>query len=182
MNELSRGTNQETFRTKTRKMNAMTKISLNDRIDRRGFARLLGGAAMAVTAGGVLLPREASAGIGWCRADPWVVINGVHLHVYPERDGAAANLCNGPIRLRFWVPKNASYQVLEADAGFGYGYDIQFQLTRKYSQNEYGIEMYVPASSDAMAVRLVCEPVDPTALITINTGVANSWFAVTTKI
>ena len=146
---------------------------------RRRALRLFAGAALA--AAPALRPaKEAAAARTWCRVDPCVVINGIHLQVYPERDAGQANTCSGPIRLVFAVPPGSKTAVLSQDAGFGYGYAIAFEETAKVGTGQYRVSMYVPAAT-AMSVQLVCDPVDPSAKTTVKGGDANTWLTVATK-
>jgi hypothetical protein len=154
---------------------------MNAMMTRRQSLKLLAGAALAAVSA-LSTVNNALAGITWCRVDPFVKINGVALKIYPERDSNAANICNGPIKLNFVVPPDADCRVINADQGFGYGYDISFTPSSMYSGNIYRVNMYVPAPDSSMAVRLTCNPLDPSSTTTRSVGTSNSWVTVTTRV
>jgi hypothetical protein len=148
-------------------------------LTRRRALRLAGGVAFAAVPA-LRQAGETAAARTWCRTDPQVVINGIHLQVFPECDASQANTCTGPIRLVFSVPPGSQTAVEGQDAGFGYGYAISFAESAKVGTNQYKVDMYVPAAT-AIAVQLVCDPVDPTAKTTVKGGYANTWLTVSTK-
>ena len=84
---------------------------------RLGVSFLLGLLTLVVTAAPV------GAGVGWCRADPIVTINGVPLQIWVSIPDIYEPYVNGPIKVRIAVPEDVTdLQVVHLDAGFnGHG-------------------------------------------------------------
>lgn len=161
-------------------MSTVTHVS--DRLSRRGFARLLGGSALAVAGGAVLLPGSAEAGIGWCRADPHISVGGRETNIYVDRDGSMPNITNGPIELTISVPTGSSPSVLSSDNGFGFGYAITFVEQSNLSDGTIIIRCCVPAPDNSMLVQLTSVPVDPGYRTKVKRSITNATFAITTHI
>ena len=119
---------------------------------RRQFARLVAGGALAL-AGGALLAERASAGIGWCRADPVLTINGKTYHIYVSGPSDLLTASTGPIRLKVTVGGNARVSLSDPDAGFGDGWSFSVSVSSTLQTlpgpyYELKASVYVPATGD----------------------------------
>ena len=96
-------------------------------LSRRGAARLIGAAALAL-APGFALPRGAGAFRRWCRVDPVFQIGGQTAHVYVSAKvnnmHAARALASGKTKLVLAVPAGVKARHVASDDGFGYGYEV----------------------------------------------------------
>jgi hypothetical protein len=127
--------------------------------NRRRFAGILAGAGLLLAAG----TRETLAGRTWCRTDPLVIIGGVLADVFVSGPLSAPLKVTGPNRIVVTVPKGVpALLVLNDPIGFGRGNNFRFAESRKLRQTDEGIEIkievFVPARSDAMPVRVEFAP------------------------
>ena len=99
------------------------------RATRRHALRLLTGGALALAP--ALPPREAGAFRGWCRTDPIFRIGGQRLHLWvavrcpSQRE--ASRLSRGPIAVVLAVPVGVAAVRLDANPGFGDGFDVAIE-------------------------------------------------------
>ena len=122
-------------------------------LSRRRFARLLAGGSLALVAGGVLAAEPASAGIGWCRADPVLKINGKTYHIYVSGPSDLLTASTGPIRLKVTVGGNVRASLSKPDAGFGDGWSFSLSVSSGLTTlpgpyYELKASVYVPAKGD----------------------------------
>lgn len=92
---------------------------------------------------------DASAGRGWCRADPLLLINGEIADVWVGSTLQALVETTGPIRLVVTTPEGVEAQHVISDLGFGHGYDIAISTSPELEWTPEGIELtiavWVPA-------------------------------------
>jgi hypothetical protein len=149
------------------------------RLDRRALLRLGGGALALAALGPALRPADAEAGIGWCRMDPVIRVNGRKAHIYVSSTQEMFAQAVAPIFLQVWHPLGASKQLLETDNGFGHGYGIEFlpdpSLRSGTGWVEVNVSLVAPALS-SLPVRVEMVPDDPSKPTVARVGAANSWF------
>lgn len=131
------------------------------------------GAAMTVTP-----VRKALAGLGWCRADPIVRIDGRRLDIGVEALEAMLDNRTAPVKIRVQIPEESSYALLYADNGFGLGYDIDpvrvAGLEREPGRTQYRVRVNCPSSGNEL-VRIYSDPLDSNHGSSFNNGFANDW-------
>jgi hypothetical protein len=132
-------------------------------------------------------PNTARAGLGWCAGDPVIVVDGqlVDLLVSVMIDDLLK--VNGPTQIVVTVPKGIDAMLLVASPGFGYGEEVSFDQSPSLKATAEGIEMrvevYLPASDDAMPVRLQIAPRVIGLLHPATTeDTANNWFHLETSL
>jgi hypothetical protein len=122
-------------------------------LSRRQFARLLAGGALALAGGGLLAAEPASAGIGWCRTDPVLKINGKTYHIYVSGPSDLLTASTGPIRLKVTVGGSVRVSLSEPDAGFGDGWSFSLSVSSGLTTlpgpyYELKASVYVPATGN----------------------------------
>jgi hypothetical protein len=158
-------------------------------------APILVGLALAALAL-VLQPLGVGAGVGWCRADPTVKINGRVGHITVLSYTQVLEQAKGPTRIRIEVPAGAETEILHMDNGFGHGYDIDWVERRAWHgddddedgdgrHNEQGgipvaIKVFVPASGPHLPVVLDFEAADGTTSEAL--GRTNKWVKLEVRI
>lgn len=159
--------------------------TINSRMDRRGFVRLLGGSALAIAGGALVLPQGAEAGIGWCRADPEFSVDGLIGNVYVATEQGAKIESTGPIQLRFRVPIECNVELLSVDSGLGRGYDISIEHVDRLKNGNRRIHievrMLVPAIG-THAVRAEFVPGNVVELADYKVGQTNEWIKLKTHL
>jgi hypothetical protein len=131
------------------------------RFDRRHALRLFGGTALAAVPA-LRLAGQASAGRSWCRVDPSFWVDGLIGNVYVSSDVDKTYDTTGPIQLKFTVPEGTDVQLLTSDDGFGQGYEVVHEWTDKLNNDdkkiEIEVEVFVPAGTDKLPVRVEFVP------------------------
>ena len=98
------------------------------------IAALLAASAYAALAGFVIPTQRAlimlavaMAGVGWCRVDPIVSLNGRQVQIWVAVPQEYVSKVSGPIEVEINVPSSVSRQLLYTDSGFnGYGERVTF--------------------------------------------------------
>ena len=135
----------------------------------------------------VLAAPGAAAGRGWCRTDPVVSIDGELADVFVEAPLEAPLKVTGPTEIVITVPVGVRAELVLAGPGFGKGEKVSFDESRKLRKTEKGIEVkvavYVPATDDAMPVRVLFAPHVVGILWPASAeGTANDWVVLTTNL
>ncbi len=129
------------------------------RLTRRDAVRLLGLSALAAPA--ALSPRPAAAVRGWCKRDPVIRIDGKTARIWVSTKEDRLPDVTGPTEVVVTVPERAKTEFVWADNGFGYGYDLRFEESRRLKSGEQGteveVEVFVPARSDAVPIMVEFE-------------------------
>ena len=103
-----------------------------------------------------LQPLGAGAGVGWCRTDPTVVIDGRVGHITVLSHTEVLAQAKGPTRVRIEVPAGATTEVRSMDNGFGHGYDLEFvERQGRHGDAADGpveIKVFVPVSGPQLPV------------------------------
>jgi hypothetical protein len=152
---------------------------------RRSILRLLGGATLA-TIPALGLAGQARAGRGWCRVDPSFQVDDLIGNVFVAGEIDRKYDTTGPIQLRFVVPQGTYVELLASDPGFGHGYDISYHYTEKLKKDhkkiEIEIEVFVPAVSDDLPVRVEFVPGATVEIEDHKDGRTNKWIKVKTQL
>ena len=130
----------------------------NPTAHRRWVCCALGFAILAL---GVIGP-SASAGVGWCRTDPVVVIDGHPADIFISARFDDLSKVTGPTEVVVSTPVGIDGELAIATAGFGYGEKVTFEespsLTATSEGFELRIKVRVPALDDAMPIRVEFAP------------------------
>ncbi len=128
---------------------------------------------------------SASAGVGWCRDDPVVVVDGQIANIYVSAQFEDLSKVTGPTEIVISTPVGVDLALAVAGPGFGYGEHVSFVESKSLQVNSEGIEVRikvrVPAGSDAMPIRIEFAPkvvgvLHPAAA----EGTANDWISLRT--
>jgi len=148
-------------------------------LSRRRFARLAGGAGLALAVGGALEAAPAGAGLSWCRADPLITVNGKTGHVYVDSTEAMYASAAGPVALEVRIPPGSIASAAPLDDGFGHGYAISYAedpgLKRGGDFTEVRVAALAPARDGSLPVRVTFHADAPNLKDSVKTGYANQW-------
>jgi hypothetical protein len=153
------------------------------RRDRRSLL-MAGGALVAARFG--LSERAASAGRGWCRSDPVLLIDGVLADLFSAVPLDSVLKVTGPTQIVVTAPSSVKLALAIPGLGFLRGEKVSFRRSRKLKQTRDGIELkiavLVPASDD-VPVRIDFAPrvlgiLKPESA----DGQANRWIELSTKL
>lgn len=153
-----------------------------------GIRRAVLGVAVAAAVIGMLATGpSAQAGKGWCRVDPVVIIDGQVTDIFVGSDPSALLTTTGPIQIVVTVPAEMSATHVISDLGFGRGYDFSIvessQLVATADSVPVDVEVYVPATGDALPVSVYFAPRLLGLLQPASTdGHANAWVELTTSV
>lgn len=121
-----------------------------------------------------------SAGHGWCRTDPIVLIDGRIVDIFITGPLDAPLKVTGPNQVVIRTPPDVNSYLVLKDLGFGRGEIVSFETTPQLERTEQGIEVevavYVPASDTSMFVGVEFAP-NVLGLLNPSTveGTANEW-------
>lgn len=146
--------------------------------------KLIRGVAPLVMALMLLVQAQsASAGIGWCRADPLVTVNGRTGHVYVDSTEAMYSSAKAPIKVEIRVPVGSITAAVPLDNGFGYGYTISFVEDASLNirgginggYSEVRVNVYALAKDRRLPVRVTFHADSPDLNDSVVEGTANEW-------
>lgn len=121
-----------------------------------------------------------SAGYGWCRTDPVVLIDGRIVNITVTGPLLAPLKVTGPNQVVVRTPEDVDSYLILADLGFGRGEVVSFERTPRLQKTEQGIEVevavYVPARDSSMFVGVEFAP-NVVGLLAPSKaeGTANEW-------
>ena len=105
---------------------------------------------------------SASAGIGYCKFDPVVVIDGQPADIFVGVLFDDLPKVNGPTEIVVSTPVGVDVKLAVATAGFGHGEIVRFAESASLQVTSQGIEVRikvrVPASSDAVPILVEFAP------------------------
>jgi hypothetical protein len=122
----------------------------------------------------------AQAGIGWCKTDPIVLIDGQIADIFVSAPLDAPLRVTGPTVIVVTLPVGVVGAVVLTDLGFGRGEQVSFNSSHALRVTADGIQVriavYVPATTHDMPVRVEFAPrllglLDPDSV----DGMANAW-------
>jgi hypothetical protein len=154
-------------------------MEMNDRmLSRRSALKLAGAAALGVVTSSQLTDR-ASAGRGWCYADPLFKVGNYVFDVALSADSDMLKQANGPVAVTLYVPEGVRALHLLSDFGFGYGYDVDIvqssQLSASRNRINVAVTVNAPADVSDIPVKVTMTSVSTKILISRTTasGYAN---------
>lgn len=152
---------------------------MNDRLlNRRGALKLFGAAALGVATSS-RLTNGASAGRGWCYADPLFKVGNYVFDVALSADAGMLASANGPVAVTLAVPKRVRALHLLSDFGFGHGYDVEIvtssHLAASTNRIEVAVTVNAPADDSEIPVTVAMTSVSTKVLVSRRTasGYAN---------
>jgi hypothetical protein len=93
-----------------------------------------------------------AASRGWCRSDPFILIEGVVVDIFCTAPVTAPSYVTGPTEIVVSVPVGVSAALVVAGVGFGRGELVRFEELQRLKQSAEGLQVevgvYVPASSE----------------------------------
>jgi hypothetical protein len=127
----------------------------------------------------------ATAGLGWCRSDPVVTIDGRLADIFVSAPLDAPLKVTGPTKIVVTVPVGVEARLVLADLGFGKGEEVSFAQSRALKKTATGIEVqvavYVPATDGTMPVKVEFAPGLLGLLRPASAqGTANAWVVLNT--
>lgn len=153
---------------------------MNDRmLSRRGALKLFGAAALGVATSSHLAD-QASAGRGWCYADPLFKVGNYVFDVGVSANVDMLKSASGPVGVTLYVPTGVRAMHLLSDFGFGYGYDVDIVQTSQLSASKNRINVSVvvnaPAGDSSIPVKVTMTSISTSVLVSRTTasGYANS--------
>jgi len=132
-------------------------------------------------------PVAGLAGVGWCRSDPVVMINGTAADVFVSVPVDDLLTISGPTEFVITVPNGTDAFLVAAGVGFGYGEVVEFRESGSLKATPTGIELrvavYVPATDKSTPVLVEFAPriigiLDPASV----EGAANAWISLRTMV
>jgi hypothetical protein len=126
-----------------------------------------------------------SAGFGWCRSDPVVLIDGHIVDIWVTAPLLAPLMVTGPNTIVITTPPEVDSQLVLKTLGFGKGEVVRFETSPRLKVSEQGMEVevavYVPATDSSMPVGVEFAPDLVGILMPARAeGTANSWVVLDT--
>jgi hypothetical protein len=133
------------------------------------------------------LTQSASASKAWCRTDPLISVDGYLTDVFVAGPLDAVLHVTGPTEIVVTVPVGVDAWLVLADLGFGRGTNLTFEESSSLAKTWDGVEIqvavYVPASDDAMPIRVEVAPRILGLLWPASAeGTANEWIVMRTTV
>ena len=152
---------------------------------RRLGKRMALAVALFLVGSALALADPAAAIRNWCRTDPVVSIDGELADVFVSAPAEAPTLVTGPNRIVVRLPAGVRATLVASDLGFGKGTAVSFDEAKRLRVTDRGIEVeieaYVPATDDAMPVRVEFAPRAVGILWPASAeGTANEWITLRT--
>jgi hypothetical protein len=130
----------------------------------------------------VISTSPASAGVGWCRSDPLIMVDGVIADIFVSAPLDELLKVTGPTQIVVATPVEVDAFLILSTLGFGYGEIVSFEKSRRLKVRDGGIELqiqvFVPATDDQMPLLVEFAPrilgiLAPVAM----QGTANDWIS-----
>jgi hypothetical protein len=127
-----------------------------------------------------IVSAPTSAGFGWCRSDPLVLIDGHVVDIFVTGPLLAPLMVTGPNTVVIKTPPDVDSHLILKDLGFGKGEVVYFEESPALKRTAHGVEVevavYVPARDSSMYVGIEFAPniiglLNPARA----EGTANSW-------
>ena len=142
--------------------------------------RLMATVATLVLVALALQVQSAVAGIGWCKSDPVVLIDGHPVDIFVSAPADAPLRVTGPTEIVVTVPVGVSVELVVSDLGFGRGEVVTFAESHalRVTDTAIGVKVaaYVPTADDGMPVLVEVAPRVVGLLSPASAeGAANEW-------
>jgi hypothetical protein len=124
----------------------------------------------------------ATAGVGWCRSDPVIMVNGNISDIFVSAPLDALLVVTGPTQIVVTTPPDVDAVLIASTLGFGHGEVVAFEQSRSLKVSDEGtelrIQVFVPATDDQLPVLVEFSPrlIDILSPIT-SEGTANDWIS-----
>ena len=124
----------------------------------------------------------ANAGVGWCRSDPVIMVNGVVSDIFVSAPVDALLVVTGPTQIVVTTPPEVYAALIVSTLGFGRGEIVQFEQSKSLKVRDEGIELriqvFVPAIDDQLPVLVEFSPRLTDILSPVTSeGTANDWIS-----
>jgi hypothetical protein len=120
--------------------------------------QLFASIAIVCLALAIAAPQGATAGIGWCKSDPIVLIDGELADIFVSAPLHAPLVVTGPTQIVITLPVGIDGTVVLTDLGFGRGEQVRFVSSHALQVRESGIPVriavYVPATDESMPIEV----------------------------
>jgi hypothetical protein len=150
------------------------------RLSRRALLARAGGAALTAAIAQATLARRADAGIRWCQVDPLIRVGGKQARLYLASTEEMLAKATSPVSVLFMVPYGVSYEVLESDNGFGFGYTVSWAVNGGMQVGQYvpvQVGLVCPAWNSSIPVLVDWVPSDAGAGTRTVEGRSNTWIS-----
>jgi hypothetical protein len=130
----------------------------------------------------VLSTSTASASVGWCRADPVIMVEGDIADIFVSAPLDALLKVTGPTQIVVSTPAGVDAFLIASTLGFGRGEIVEFEQSRRLKVSDGGIELqievFVPATDDELPVLVEFVPRLLDILSPVSSqGTANDWIS-----
>jgi hypothetical protein len=124
----------------------------------------------------------ANAGVGWCRSDPVIMVNGNTADMFVSAPADALLVVTGPTQIVVTTPPEVDAVLIVSTLGFGRGENVEFEQSRSVKIRDEGIELqirvFVPATDDQLPVVVEFSPRLTDILSPVTSeGTANEWIS-----
>lgn len=101
------------------------------------------------------LAMPAAAGVTWCRADPWVELNGAEVKIWVIIPAEYEHLVTGPIKVTVYAPNKVSKEITYLDEGFlGHGEEVRFKNRGKVNDDgTFQVDLKIRVPLDVRQLR-----------------------------
>jgi hypothetical protein len=98
------------------------------------------------------------AGVGWCKSDPVVQIDGQLADIFVSAPPEAPLVVTGPTQIVVTHPVDVDAALILSDLGFGKGEEVTFVASRSLRVRDHTIPLriavYVPAADNGLPVKV----------------------------
>lgn len=127
----------------------------------------------------------ASAGHGWCRSDPVVLIDGRIVDIWVTGPLTAPLKVTGPNQIVITTPPDVESYLILKDLGFGKGEEVTFRTSPRLKPTSQGVDVevavYVPSWDSSMSIGVEFAPdIIGNLAPSRATGTANEWVVLKT--
>src|SRR5215203_4765375 len=91
----------------------------------------------------VLSASTATAGVGWCRSDPVIMVNGNIADMFVSAPADALLVVTGPTQIVVTTPPDVDAVLIVSTLGFGRGEIVEFEQSRSFKIRDDGIELRI---------------------------------------
>jgi len=130
----------------------------------------------------VVSASTATAGVGWCRSDPVIMVNGDVADIFVTAPAEALLVVTGPTQIVVTTPPEVDAALIVSTLGFGRGEIVEFEQSNSLKVRDDGIDLriqvFVPAINDQLPVVVEFSPrlLDVLSPVT-SEGSANEWIS-----
>jgi hypothetical protein len=124
----------------------------------------------------------ASAGVGWCRTDPVIMVDGDVADIFVSAPIEAPLKVTGPTKIVISTPPEVDAVLIASTLGFGKGEVVEFEQSESLKVRAEGIDLrirvFVPATDEELPVLVEFAPRILGVLTPMSAqGTANDWIS-----